>query len=96
MRLIRNSFVALFLLAVAGIIGMRVSAPYRHNREFQSKLPFFQNVISDLQASQSPSATSLTKVRCLTTPETWFTRFLRSALRTDALRWSFSPAAASL
>ena len=62
MRLLRNSFAALILLGPAWLIGMRVTAPYRHNREFTSKLPFFQKIISDLQTSETAPSTSLTKV----------------------------------
>lgn len=53
MRLIRNSFVALILLGIAWIGLARVSAPYRHNRTFQRKLPSFQKIISQLQSSEA-------------------------------------------
>lgn len=62
MRLIRNTFAGIALLGVAWIFGMRVSSSYRHNREFTSRLPFFQSVISDLEHSDAVPSTSLTKV----------------------------------
>lgn len=62
MRLVRNGLTALILAGVASFLGMRVSAPYRHHREFTSKLPFFQKVISDLRASEMAPSASLIKV----------------------------------
>jgi hypothetical protein len=62
MRLIRNSFAALILLGVACIIGMRVSAPYRRQRELTRKLPFFQKVISGLHAPETALSGSSIKV----------------------------------
>ena len=62
MRLIKNTFAAVILLGIAWILGMRYSAPNRHNREFKSKLPLFQKVVSDLQTSETAPSTSLTEV----------------------------------
>ena len=62
MRLIRNPLTVFILLGVVGIIGMRVSAPYRHNREFTSKLSYFQKIISDLQTSGAAPPASFIKV----------------------------------
>jgi hypothetical protein len=62
MRRIRNTFAVLFLLGIAWVVGMRITAPYRHNREFRSKLPFFETVISDLRSSATPIPTVLTRI----------------------------------
>ena len=86
MRLLRNSFAALILLGPTWVIGMRVSAPYRHNREFTSKLPFFQKIISDLQTSETAPSKSLTKVPVPHDAREMAYSLLRSAPPKDALR----------
>lgn len=62
MRLIRNSLATLILLGVVAIIGLRVTASFRHKREFTSKLPFLQKIVTDLQASDSKADPALVKV----------------------------------
>ena len=41
---------------------MRITAPYRHDRELQSKLSFFETVISDLRSSATPIPLTIAKI----------------------------------
>jgi len=58
MRIISVSFAAVILLGVAWII----SPPFRHEREFTSKRPFFEKVIADLRTAEPTTSTALTRI----------------------------------
>ena len=62
MRLIRNTCVTLLLAAALWTLGLRYTASYRHNRELTRKLPYFEKVVSDLEATTAVPPASFVQI----------------------------------